>query len=61
MSRYRPDSSLDTIVVDLDTTVDQEHAEAVPEFGDIGERLTERRLASDAGAMMREPRPHVSD
>lgn len=59
IERYRPDSSLDTIVVDLDPTVGQEDAEAIPIFGDVGERLAKRRLASDAGTMLREPSSHV--
>lgn len=51
----RPDGSLDCIVVDLDTTISQEDAEAVPVFCEIGKRFAERRLASNAGAMMGEP------
>lgn len=55
----RPDSSFDRIVVDLDAPVSQENAKTVPVFGDVGERFSERRLASDAGTMLREPRSHV--
>ena len=58
---YRSDGSLDGVVVDLDPTVTQEDAEAVPVFGDIGECFAKRRLASDAGTMMRKPGPHVGN
>ena len=58
---YGPDRSLDAIVVNLNTTVCQEDAKAVPEFGDIGECFAKRRLASDAGAMMLELGPHVGN
>jgi len=49
----RPDCPFDGIVVDLDPAVGQEDTEAIPVFGDIGQSFAERRLASDAGAMMR--------
>lgn len=58
---YGPDRSLDAIVVNLNTTVCQEDAKAVPKFGDIGECFAKLRLASDASTMMRKPGPHVGD
>lgn len=57
----RPDGSFDGIVVDLDPTVSQEGAKANPVFGYISGCLAERRLASDAGAVMRELGPNVCD
>ena len=57
----RPDGSLDGIVVNLDMTVSQEDVEAVPVFCEIGARVAERRLASNADAMMAEPGSHVFD
>ncbi|KGE80669.1 hypothetical protein LW14_22060, partial [Rhizobium sp. H41] len=47
------------IRVDLDPTVGQEDAKAIPVFGDVGKRFAKRRFASDAGTMMREPVPRV--
>lgn len=61
VERYRPNGSLDAVVVDLDAAVSQEDAKAVPVFSNVSERFAERRLASDAGAMMSEPDPHVYD
>lgn len=61
IERYRPNSPFDAVIIDLDATVSQEDAEAVPVFGGIGERFTKRRLASDAGAVMRQLGPHVCD
>lgn len=52
---------VDPTVVDLDATIGQEDAEAVPGFGDIGESFAKRRLASDAGTMVGEPGPPVRD
>jgi hypothetical protein len=56
---YWPDGPLDGAIVDLDTTVGEEHTEAVPVFGDISECFAKWRFASDAGAMMCEPCSHV--
>lgn len=58
---YRPNGSLDGIVVDVDATISQENTKPIPVFGDIGESLSERRLASDAGTMMVEPGSHGCD
>ncbi len=49
-SRHIIDGSLDCVVVDLNATVGQQDTEAVPVFGEIGERFAERRFASDAAA-----------
>ncbi len=56
-----PDGSLDGVVVDLDATVTQEDAEAIPIFGDLGERFAERRLHSYTSTMMRQRGPDVGD
>ncbi len=53
MQCYRSDGSLDGVVVDLDGAVGQENTKTVPVFGDIGQSFAKRRLASDAGAMLR--------
>jgi hypothetical protein len=33
---YRPNGSLDAVVVDLDAAVGQEELQAIPVFGDVG-------------------------
>ena len=38
------DGAFDCVAVDLDATIDEEAAEAVAVFGDIGEGLAERRF-----------------
>ena len=61
VQRYRPNGSLNAVIVDLDATVGQEDTQAIPEFGDIGDCFSERRLSSDAGTMKREPCLHIGD
>ena len=58
---YRKNGSHDGIIVNLDAAIGQEDAEPAPVFGHVGERLAERRLTKDTGAMMAEPKSHVSD
>ena len=58
---YWAGGPLDGIVVDLYAAVGQEDTEAIPVFGDIGECFVKRRLASNAGTMIRELGPHAAD
>lgn len=54
VQRNRPNGTLNRIGVDLDAAVGQENAKTIPVVGDVGKRFAERRLASNAGTVMRE-------
>lgn len=58
---YRPDGSLDAVVVDLDTAVGKEELQAIPVFGDVGQGLAEWGLGRDTGTVMGKPGLHVGD
>lgn len=58
---YRPDGSLDAVVVDLDAAVGEEELQAIPVFGDVGQSLAEWRLRCDTGAVMDKPVIQVCD
>ncbi|MDH7808462.1 hypothetical protein P3T33_003619 [Rhizobium sp. AN67] len=58
---YRPDSSFDVVVVDLNVAVGQEDLQADPIFGAVGQRLAEWGLGRDKGGVMDEPGMHVGD
>lgn len=47
----RADGPLDTIVVDLDTTVGKDELQAIPVFGDVSQCLAERGLRCDTASM----------
>lgn len=55
IERYRPDGSLDGVVVDLYAPIGQEELQAIPVFGDVGQGFAERGLRCDAGAVIGEP------
>lgn len=58
---YRPDGSLDAVVVDLDAPVGQEELQTIPVFGDVGQSLAEWGLGHDTGTVMDKPGLHVCD
>ena len=47
--------ALDRIIVDLNSAILQEQAEALPVFGDVFEGFSERGLRRDAGAGVGQP------
>lgn len=49
------DRPLDGVAVDLDAPVLEEQGEAVPELGDVAQRLAERGFGGDAGAVVLDP------
>jgi hypothetical protein len=61
IDRYRPDGSLDGVVIDLDAAVGQEELQTIPVFSNIGQSLAEWRLGRNTGSVMDEPCLHVGD
>ncbi len=47
---YWPDCSFDAVVIQLDATVRQKQAQAVPVFSDVFQRFTQRSICEHAGA-----------
>jgi len=58
---YRPNGSLDAVVVDLDAAIGQEELQTIPVFGDIGQSFAERGLCGDTGTVMDKPSLHVGN